>query len=125
MMASNPSAKIVVAWIAALAILQADCSQRRALSLSAPEAAKMAATLANQECARLYQERPFRAAQHPAVLKNGTYQWGGLDITASNGFSALVTFRADGGKTHVEIFFVHDPPPQMQPGPDIVPFGRQ
>ena len=77
-------------------------------SLSAIEAAELAARLANDECERLYQKRPFTPDQHAAVLKDGVYRWGRLDVGGRGGFSAVVTFRADGSQPHVEVYFSTD-----------------
>jgi hypothetical protein len=89
--------------------------------LSADEAAQLAAKLANDQCDRQYRERPFSAAQHFAVLQNGMYQWGGLDVGGLGGFSALVTFRADGSEPRVEVYFSTDILRPWRPSPDLPP----
>jgi len=76
--------------------------------LSAQAAAKLAARLANDQCERQYRKRPFAAEQHPAVLNDDVYRWGGLDVGGVGGFSALVTFRQDGSEPHVEVYFSSD-----------------
>lgn len=76
--------------------------------LSPVEAAQLAASLANDECARLYHKRPFTADQHEAVLKGGVYQWWHLDVGGRGGFSARVTFDADGSRPQVEVYFSTD-----------------
>ena len=76
--------------------------------LSPPEAAQLAARLANDECERLYQKRPFAADQKPAVLKGDEYRWGGLDVGGPGGFSALVAFGTDGSHPKVEVYFSTD-----------------
>jgi hypothetical protein len=81
---------------------------RKGPNLSADEAAQLAAKLANEECERRYRRRPFTAAQHAVVLQEGKYRWGGLDVGGPGGFSALVTFRQDGSKPHVEVYFSTD-----------------
>ncbi len=75
---------------------------------SAEAAAEFAAGLANDQCESKYRKRPFKADQHQAVLRDGTYSWGGLDVGAPGGFSALVTFREDGTAPHVEVYFSSD-----------------
>ena len=45
-------------------------------ALSAQDAALLAARLANEQCDRQYQKRPFRPAQHPPILQDGLYHWG-------------------------------------------------
>jgi len=76
--------------------------------LSTTEAAELAEKLANQECNRLYKRQPFAAGQHPAVLRDGEYRWGGLDQGAPGGYSALVTFAQDGSHPKVEVYFSSD-----------------
>ena len=114
------ASKILAAVIASLVISEMGCSRspthgvgqspvataRRVLP--ADEAARLAAKLANDQCDRQYRKRPFSAAQHSAVLQNGNYQWGGLDVGGVGGFSALVTFRPDGSQPHVEVYFSTD-----------------
>ena len=80
--------------------------------LSPTDAAQLAAKLANDECERLYERRPFAASQHPAVLRDGEYHWGGLDVGAPGGFSARVAFRQDGTRPTVEVYFSSD---QLRP----------
>jgi hypothetical protein len=48
------------------------------------------------------------AEQYSAVLQDGTYRWGGLDVGGRGGFSAFVSFRQDGKEPHVEIYFSTD-----------------
>ena len=75
----------------------------------APEAAaRLAASLANDECERLYRRRPFAAHQHHAKPESDGYRWGGLDVVGVNGFSALVTFRPDGSQPSVEVYYSTD-----------------
>ena len=76
--------------------------------LSPAEAAQLAAKLANDGCERLYRKRPFEAGQRPAVLKDGEYRWGGLDVGAPGGLSALVVFRSDGSHPKAEVYFSTD-----------------
>jgi len=80
----------------------------RTIHLSADRAAQLAAKLANDECEQRYQRRPFRPEQHAAVLENGKYRWGGLDVGGRGGFSALVTFTPDGSRPKVEVYFSTD-----------------
>ena len=80
----------------------------RASYVSASKAAQLAAQLANDECERRYHRRPFRPEQHAAVLDNGKYRWGGLDVGGRGGFSALVTFEPDGSHPKIEVYFSTD-----------------
>ena len=84
--------------------------------LSQSEAAELAARLANDECERLYQKRPFVPDQSTAVLEGAEYRWGGLDVRGRGGFSTLVTFKADGSHPKVEVYFSTDTIfPQLTP----------
>jgi hypothetical protein len=68
----------------------------------------LAAQLANDQCERKYRRRPFKPGQYPAVLQDGVYHWGKLDIGGPGGFSALVTFYRDGSEPHIEVYFSSD-----------------
>jgi hypothetical protein len=68
----------------------------------------LAAKLANEECERRYQRRPFPPGQYTAVIQDGLYHWGHLDVGGKGGFSAVVTFLPDGSQPHVEIYFSTD-----------------
>jgi hypothetical protein len=68
----------------------------------------MAADLANAECERRFHRRPFRPEQYTAILESGEYRWGGLDVAARGGYSALVTFASDGSHPKVEVYFSMD-----------------
>jgi hypothetical protein len=76
--------------------------------LPAGKAAELAARLANEQCQRQYRSSPFKPQQHEAILQEGMYRWGGLDVGAPGGFSALVTFRQDGSEGHVEVYYSTD-----------------
>jgi hypothetical protein len=77
-------------------------------ALSAEEASVLAARLANDQCESRYQRRPFKPEQYPAVLREGVYHWGKLDVGGHEGFSASVTFYPDGSEPHVEVYFSSD-----------------
>jgi hypothetical protein len=106
--------------IITIAICQVGCSrpstkqasgsatQHVTLILSPSAAAELAAKLANDECERRYQKRPFTAQQHAAVLKRDVYRWGRLDPGGPSGLSAVVTFRADGSERDVQVYLSTD-----------------
>lgn len=91
----------------------------------------LAAKLANDECERLYQKRPFKAEQHAPILEGNLYRWGRLDPGAPSGLSAAVTFRTDGSQPDVQVYFStdkRDPPigipslprlPEPRPIPEL------
>jgi hypothetical protein len=117
---NTSASKVLLAVIVGWTISQAACSHSPSHGkglpptatarriLSADEAAQLAAQLANDQCDRQYRKRPFVAGQYSAMLQDSTYRWGGLDIGGRGGFSALVTFRRDGGEPHVEIYYSTD-----------------
>jgi hypothetical protein len=106
--------------IITVAICQAGCSRTStkqanrsathqvAQILSPSVAAELAARLANDECERRYNKRPFTAEQHAAVLERDMYHWGQLDPGGPAGLSAVVTFRADGSLPEVQVYFSTD-----------------
>ena len=105
--------------LGALVLVQAGCSTRTLPANGAPsqpvrqalsptEAAQLAAKLANEECEHLYRRRPFAADQHPAVLQDGQYRWGGLNVGGRGGYSALVVLGADGSHPKVEVYYSMD-----------------
>jgi hypothetical protein len=79
---------------------------RRALSTD--DASAFAARLANEQCERQYQRRPFKPEQYPAILYDGVYRWGKFDVAGHGGFSTLVSFGRDGSEPHVEVYFSSD-----------------
>jgi hypothetical protein len=72
------------------------------------DAAELAARLANEQCERQFRRRPFSPGQHSAMLQDGVYHWGNLDVGGVGGFSAVVTFRQDGSEPYVEVYFSSD-----------------
>jgi hypothetical protein len=129
--------KVLAVVIAGLVISGVGCSQSSTHRVSQPpvattgrvlsadEVARLAAKPANDQCDCQYRKRPFSAAQHSAVLQKGMYQWGGLDVGGPGGFSALVTFRSDGGKPHVEVYFSTDVVTPQKLPPDLPPGAHQ
>jgi hypothetical protein len=77
-------------------------------ALSAEDASVLAARLANEQCERQYRRRPFRSEQYRAILRDGVYHWGELDVGGHEGFSASVIFYPDGSEPHVEVYFSSD-----------------
>ena len=73
--------------------------------LSPLAASQLAAQLANDECIKRQWREAFSPSQYSAVLKDGTYHWGGLNLFAHKGISALVTFRQDGSAPHVDLYY--------------------
>lgn len=76
--------------------------------LSASEASALAARIANDECDRLYGERPFNAEYFPVRLLNGRYESGRLDLAGVSGYSAEVAFGLDGTDREVQVYYSSD-----------------
>jgi hypothetical protein len=76
--------------------------------LTTADAARLAATLANEECNRLYQQTPFLPEHFTPKLVEGRWVCGGLDPGGPAGFSAAVTFRQDGSTSSVHVYFSSD-----------------
>ena len=76
--------------------------------LSSQDAAELAARLANEKCKRQFGRQPFSPGQHSAILEDGLYHWGELDVGGVGGFSAIVRFRPDGTEPHAEVYFSSD-----------------
>src|SRR6266516_7155683 len=107
-------------WVIAVLILSPGCSNLFPTSTSgtgSPEvgqtltqsqAAIRAARLANDECERRYEKRPFAPGQYAAVFEGDVYRWGRLDEGGHGGFSSLVTFAPDGSNPKVEVYFSTD-----------------
>jgi hypothetical protein len=71
---------------------------------SIEEASSLAAYLANEECQRLYGERPFASSSWVAKRKHDRWTWGRFDLNGPRGYSALVSVRPDGTDASVRIF---------------------
>ena len=83
-------------------------AQQSRQTLSSTQAAILAAKLANDECERRYEKRPFAPGQYAAVLEGDVYRWGRLDEGGHGGLSAIVTFAPDGSNPKVEVYFSTD-----------------
>ena len=81
-------------------------SQRQALNPQ--EASVLAANLANDECARLYNSRPFTSIDHIPESRDDRWYWGRLDQVGHKGLSAKVTFDLDGSNAEVNVYFSLD-----------------
>lgn len=75
---------------------------------SPKEAAEFGASLANQECQRIWRHTPFEPNMYPANMENGQWLWGGYDPFGPEGFSAEVSFGQDGSGAKVQINFTTD-----------------
>ncbi|MDZ4858463.1 MAG: hypothetical protein SGI88_05730 [Candidatus Hydrogenedentes bacterium] len=78
------------------------------LALDDQQAAELAAKLANDECERLYGERPFLPDTYPMRFTKDRYEWGRLDPRGINGMSAEVNFTDHGKEPRVRVYFSSD-----------------
>jgi hypothetical protein len=85
-----------------------DGSRGKSQVLSTHDAAQLAAKLANDEGERQFKRRPFAAEQYEAVLKDGEYSWGRVDVGAPGGYSAVVRFKEDGSNPSVQVYLSTD-----------------
>ena len=76
--------------------------------LSAQQAAELAAELANDECHRLYRQRPFNSEDYTLSVRNDRWHWGRLDPAGHAGLSATVDFALDGSRPEVTVYFSLD-----------------
>lgn len=79
-----------------------------AARLSADEAATLAAKLANDECDRRFERRPFSPSQYPIGFVGDRFVWGRLDPGGEDGFSAEVSFGPGGGDPEVKCYWSVD-----------------
>jgi tetratricopeptide (TPR) repeat protein len=82
--------------------------------LDAHRAAVWAACLANDECQDQWDRRPFSPDSFACEKAQGKWHWGQMDPAGVRGFSAIVSFEADGSKPSVEVFFSSDRGTPMQ-----------
>jgi hypothetical protein len=75
---------------------------------SAEQAADLAAKLANDECERRYERRPFSPSDYPVEFVGDRFTWGRLDPAGEGGFSAEVSFGPSGGDGEVKCYFSSD-----------------
>jgi hypothetical protein len=97
-----------VSLLAGCAAGQSSHAPVRARLESAREAAVFAAKIANEECARRLDARPFKPEHWPAVQRDGRWHWGQLELGGPGGYSAEVSFDVDGGNVDVQIYWTVD-----------------
>lgn len=72
------------------------------------EAARVAASLANDECGKHYKRRPFSPKNYEPVFRDNRWRWGKFDPAGIHGYSAEVLLRKNGSHPEVEVFFSSD-----------------
>lgn len=76
--------------------------------LSPKRAAALAARLANEECERMYDRRPFAPTTYPVRFEEDRFEWGRVDPGGEDGFSAAVSFDRDGRDAVARCYFSTD-----------------
>jgi hypothetical protein len=94
-----------LALLAAGLLALSACSVGRAPD-SPARAEKRAVALANDRCEQDFGKRPFRTGRFPATLSGERWLWGWLDAAGGQGFTAQVSFRADGSEPETRIYSI-------------------
>ena len=68
----------------------------------------MAAYLANAACEQHFGKKPFLPSHWTAELIEGRWHWGHWDPAGASGYSAIVSFDADGSHPDAQVFFSSD-----------------
>ncbi len=74
-----------------------------ASSMSQNHANEFAARLANEECFKLFGEKPFKPSDYDAMFEGGRWQWGALERGGIQGYSAVITFLKDGSQPRARV----------------------
>jgi len=72
------------------------------------QTAALAAQLANDECERLYNRRPFTSDSYPVRVTQDGYEWGQLDPAGYHGISAHVKLPRNLKDPEVTVYFSVD-----------------
>ena len=81
------------------------CSGGRA-SNSPAAAEKRAVAMANDRCEQEFGKRPFKTGRFPATRSGERWLWGWLDAAGGQGYTAQVSFRADGSEPEARIYSI-------------------
>lgn len=69
-------------------------------------AEKRAVALANDRCEQEFGKRPFKTGRFPATRSGDRWLWGWLDAAAGQGYTAQVSFHADGSEQEARIYSI-------------------
>jgi hypothetical protein len=72
---------------------------------STAEAEAKAVAMANEKCMREFGREPFRTGYFPVSREGSRWLWGWLDPAGGQGYTAQVSFLADGSKPEVALSF--------------------
>ena len=103
----------VLASLIIIAITFMGCAGRT-INLNEKTVSQLSADLANQECEKIYGERPFLPEHYEVTFSNGRWQWGHMDPAGINGYSAKVSFKKDGTDKKVQVFLSTDVIPHIR-----------
>jgi hypothetical protein len=97
-----------IAFLVCGCALMGEHDENQIRKLRKRQAAELAAKLANDECERLYNQRPFESEDHIPKFYDGCWRWGRLDPVGYYGLSSEVHFDADGSNPEVTVYFSSD-----------------
>jgi hypothetical protein len=103
-----PRCARISASLAFVALVTSPLACRPSAHLSSDEAADLAAKLANDECERRYERRPFAPSEYPIAFVGDQFRWGRLDPGGEGGFSAEVSFGPTGRDHEVKCYWSTD-----------------
>jgi len=108
--------------VALLHSAQADSSLDR---LDTVAASKLAASLANKEARKNFDQEPFSASDNKPVLKDGQWRWHAIIGYGKSDLEANVSFAVDGSTPKVEVKQLINidpiPKPRRDEAPMVVP----
>jgi hypothetical protein len=98
-------AALGVGLLAACLMALSACSVGRAPD-SPAAAEERAVALANDRCEREFGKRPFKTGRFPATRSGERWLWGWLDAAGGQGYTAQVSFRADGSEPEARVYSI-------------------
>ena len=97
---------LLAACLLALSLMALSaCSGGRAPD-SPAAAEERAVALANERCEQEFGKRPFKTGRFPATRSGERWLWGWLDAAGGQGYTAQVSFRADGSEPEARIYSI-------------------
>lgn len=128
---AGPIASLMAAGLVVLASILVSCSGGRAPD-SPAAAEKRAVSLANDRCEQEFGKRPFKTGRFPATRSGERWLWGWLDAAGGQGYTAQVSFRAEGSEPEVLIYSIAEEAfdmeapdaPRMGSSPETEAIGR-
>ena len=104
--------KLLLVFLALTGIVAIGCQSSRNLREPGPltrsEALELAVALANEKCREKHNASPFDAKWYPIEFDGSRWHWGGYDPAGRGGYSAEVSFDAQGGERKVQVYLSTD-----------------